>query len=322
MAIKDLGPLDWRTPIVTPDGRPTTEFQRRWITQEENNSQIGGIIIGSGPPTGVPADGAQYADTSTTPYTLYIGSGGAWGKVGVSSANPTAIAKDTAINGSAETFMRSDAAPAIQKASASQFGIVKVDGSTITESGGVISAVGGGSGGYPAVVSGGTNTSTSSSTNASKGIRLGRGITPLTLSSVVPRVNWNNTFSYYCTVGVADSAGVIQSILGTTSSRTGLPTGISDQRFDFPTPVILDQSTLTSGQDFFALVTCSNGSGGASFVLPLFIISENNVSLSGTFWTNVRAVTLFSAAPSVGQTIASWVSGLNCFRVSFFGIEN
>lgn len=63
-----------------------------------------------------------------------------------SAANPTATASDTAVNGSASTFTRSDSAPAIQKGSASQFGVVKADGSTITASGGVLSAVGGGSG--------------------------------------------------------------------------------------------------------------------------------------------------------------------------------
>jgi len=57
-----------------------------------------------------------------------------------SAANPTATASDTAVNGTATTFMRSDAAPAVQLGSASQFGVVKVDGTTITASGGVISA--------------------------------------------------------------------------------------------------------------------------------------------------------------------------------------
>lgn len=54
-------------------------------------------------------------------------------------ANPTATASDAAVNGSAATFMRSDGAPAIQKASSSQFGLVKVDGTTITAASGVIS---------------------------------------------------------------------------------------------------------------------------------------------------------------------------------------
>lgn len=146
MSVKGLGPLDWRIPIVTPDGRPTPEFQRRWANQISNNNEIGGITLGLGPPPAVPApeDGAQYADTSTNPYTIYIAFGGTWNLAGAASDNPSAIAGDVAIPGTADTFMRSDAAPAIQKASSSQFGIVKVDGTTITESGGVISAVGGG----------------------------------------------------------------------------------------------------------------------------------------------------------------------------------
>ena len=58
-------------------------------------------------------------------------------------ANPSGTAGPAAVNGSAATFLRSDGAPAVQKGSASQFGIVEVDGTTITASGGVISSVGG-----------------------------------------------------------------------------------------------------------------------------------------------------------------------------------
>ncbi len=156
MSVTNLGPLDWRIPIVTPEGRPTQEFQRRWASQISNNSQIGSITIGSGPPPANPAptDGAQYADTSTNPYTLYVGGAGVWNLAGSSGANPTAVAGDVAINGSASTYMRSDAAPAIQKASSSQFGIVKVDGTTITETGGVISAAGGSGVGWTTIASG------------------------------------------------------------------------------------------------------------------------------------------------------------------------
>lgn len=68
--------------------------------------------------------------------------GGTGGTSGVPTpANPTATAGPIAVNGSASTFLRSDGAPAIQKASNSQFGIVEVDGTTITASAGVISAV-------------------------------------------------------------------------------------------------------------------------------------------------------------------------------------
>lgn len=62
-------------------------------------------------------------------------------------ANPTATAGASAINGSAATFMRSDGAPPVAKASNSAFGIVEVDGTSIIAAGGVISATGGGGGG-------------------------------------------------------------------------------------------------------------------------------------------------------------------------------
>lgn len=79
----DTGPLDWRIAITDKSGRPTPEFQRRWNTQRNNNALIGTITFGSGAPTGTPADGAEYADISTTPALLYIGKGGSWLKAGV-----------------------------------------------------------------------------------------------------------------------------------------------------------------------------------------------------------------------------------------------
>ncbi|MDE2233593.1 MAG: hypothetical protein KGJ90_05835 [Patescibacteria group bacterium] len=61
--------------------------------------------------------------------------------IGGIAANPTATASDVAVNGTATTFMRSDAAPAVQKTSSTQFGLAKVDGTSITAAGGVISTV-------------------------------------------------------------------------------------------------------------------------------------------------------------------------------------
>ena len=48
-----------------------------------------------------------------------------------------------AVNGSATTAMRSDGAPAIQKGSNAQFGIVEGDGSTINCVAGVCTSIGG-----------------------------------------------------------------------------------------------------------------------------------------------------------------------------------
>jgi hypothetical protein len=58
-------------------------------------------------------------------------------------ANPTATAGPAAVNGTATTFMRSDAAPAIQKGLSTQFGIVECDNTTITCPGGVLTAAAG-----------------------------------------------------------------------------------------------------------------------------------------------------------------------------------
>src|SRR5215472_1471473 len=60
-----------------------------------------------------------------------------------SPGNPTATIGTSAVNGSAGTFMRSDAAPAAPQCSASTFGLCKPDGTTITASAGVITASGG-----------------------------------------------------------------------------------------------------------------------------------------------------------------------------------
>jgi hypothetical protein len=39
-SIDNLGPLDWRISIVDKSGRPTPEFQRRWNTQRNVNTQL------------------------------------------------------------------------------------------------------------------------------------------------------------------------------------------------------------------------------------------------------------------------------------------
>jgi hypothetical protein len=89
------------------------------------------------------------ASTLTGPELFYCVQGGADRKctatqvqtfAAPTAANPTGTAGPTAVNGSATTFLRSDGAPAIQKATSGQFGIVEVDGTTVTATGGVISA--------------------------------------------------------------------------------------------------------------------------------------------------------------------------------------
>jgi hypothetical protein len=62
---------------------------------------------------------------------------------GLAPANPTATAGAAAVNGTALTYMRADAAPAVAKAGPSTFGIMEPDGSTITCPAGVCTSIGG-----------------------------------------------------------------------------------------------------------------------------------------------------------------------------------
>ncbi len=110
--------------------------------------------------------------------------------------NPTATAGPTAINGSASTAMRSDGAPAIQKGTNAQFGIVEGDNATITCVLGVCSTIGGGSAGGG--VDGGTNFVTVTGTGAISGtpnlVYIGSGWTTgtLTLPQISALANKND----------------------------------------------------------------------------------------------------------------------------------
>lgn len=144
--------------------RATTDtLTNKTISSSTNTIGTGTVLEGVTMTLGSDATGDIYYRNSSGVLTrLAIGGAGTFlaggGSVPAYStpsyptgANPTATAADVAVNGVATTFMRSDAAPAVQKASASQFGIVEVDGTTITASGGVITAVGGGGGGVSSV---------------------------------------------------------------------------------------------------------------------------------------------------------------------------
>jgi hypothetical protein len=142
------------------------------------------------------------------------GTGAACGGSGSSGANPTATASDTAVNGVATTFMRSDAAPAIQKTSASVFGLAKVDGTTITATAGVISAVGGGAtGANPTATAGPTAVNGSATTfmrsDGAPAIQLGTGSAPGLVQCGL---------GLTCTSGVASSAVTQRN--NTTTSDT------------------------------------------------------------------------------------------------------
>lgn len=107
-----------------------------------------GLNLPQGAAPTSPANG----DVWTTSAGIYVQiAGGTVGPLGTGGggggtpANPTATAGPAAVNGSATTYMRSDAAPAVQKGSSSLFGLMECDNTTVTCPGGVLTSVGGGS---------------------------------------------------------------------------------------------------------------------------------------------------------------------------------
>lgn len=350
--LRDIGPLTWNVPITDQTGRPTPEFQRRWDQQRSNNSFIGSVTLGTGVPTGTPEDGAEYIDTSIAPYVLYVGSSGTWHQVSsrifldladvpnsyttnylvqvnasadglvfnpLSSftANPTAIASDVAVNGSATTFMRSDAAPAIQKTSSTQFGVVKVDGTTITAVGGVIS------GASPVTAANPTATASNTAVNGVATTYMRSDAAPaiqLGSSSVFGLLKVDGTT-------ITASGGVISaasSITGANPTATASDTAINGSAITFmrsdAAPAIqkasssvfglvkVDGTTITASG---GIISSTGGGGGGTTYLTQAVLLGGNpttafcfrgflVKVNDTF--KISALWAKAITPISGQT--------------------
>lgn len=114
----NVNALTWNVPISNPNGTPTPEFMRKWSQQAVQNGTI-------------PASAAQVSALldllGATPGDVLVRGSAGW--------VADAIHGDGTIDDTG--------ALVLNKASATAFGIVKVDGTTITATAGVISAVGG-----------------------------------------------------------------------------------------------------------------------------------------------------------------------------------
>jgi hypothetical protein len=235
------------------------------------------------------------------------GTGAACGGSGSTGANPTATAGPTANNGVATTFMRSDASPAIQLGSASQKGVVQVDGTTITATGGVISAVAGGTGTVTSV-SAGCGVSTSPNPITTTG-------TVAALATVNPQTGAN-----YAIV----------------SGDCGKLVNLSNAANQIPTLPIAS----TTGAGWFAQV-CNQGAGtqtitpttstigGAStFVLPagsaaapqcVTIVSDGTNYQVAPDFTRNAAITIASGTAVLGT---SAIASAACATVVTVGATN
>jgi hypothetical protein len=241
----------------------------------------------------------------------------------VASANPTATASDTAVNGSALTFMRSDAAPAIQKASASVFGIAKVDGTSIVATGGVLSAAAGGGTTlfHPGYVVGNWYMRTPGTAGAGAAITATAGrfipfipVQSVTISALGARVaavgSSNLQFAIYAGAVVAGQGWrPTGTALGTTGNVVN--TSVATVQGALGSSV-----SLTGGQVYFLAVMCGDATcvcttmvtGAGSTFWMIGDATLSNVFFSNESVTSVSTPTTFGTWPNV--TSATWTEAL------------
>ena len=289
------------------------------------------------------SEGSTLADQTwqcTTNATITVGttsqtwaqSGGGGGATG---ANPTATASDVAVNGSAATFMRSDGAPAIQKASSSQFGLVKVDGTTITAAAGVITAVTSAGGLFSQVMSATpTQASTglsnlvgtgAASSNTSTGQRLVGSSgqagayatsapgTPYSFVALLagnnanslPAIGWTDGTKYqfmYVNPGtIPSSFGQINVQNNSTLSAFVATAATGGNNYDL-------RLTWFKIRDDGTNVTYSVAVDGANFV-TVYTVAKASGYLGASGYTHPFVATMGGAATANDVTVMSWTQG-------------
>lgn len=146
-------PLQWNVPIVTQDGTPTAEFVRAWAQQQVTNGTIPNFTTGY--PLHYVFAASPLGPSQPPAFRLLVVAdipnlSSLYDIAGAAAAAQTAA---EAFAADASNISSGTVGPSfLPSATTAAFGVVKPDGTTITISGGVISAVGGGSGGGPASI--------------------------------------------------------------------------------------------------------------------------------------------------------------------------
>jgi hypothetical protein len=137
------------TATTTAVNGTSNNFMRSDAAPAIASTTFGGQSVGPGGSAIVQGNGAKIQLSTGSPVSGNCGAYDASGNIidagapcgGAAGANPTATAGATATNGTASTFMRSDAAPAVAQGTNAVKGIVEGDGTSISLSSGVASSV-------------------------------------------------------------------------------------------------------------------------------------------------------------------------------------
>lgn len=200
-------------------------------------------------------------------------------------ANPTGTASNIANNGTAPSFMRSDATPAIQLASNTQFGLAKVDNSTIIAIGGVISAPN----------SGGTVTSVAAGCGVSTG---GSPITTTGTVSASPTINAQTGTSY--TVQATDCGSLI-TLSNASAVGVNLPVATGSFAAPYYTTVVnIGVGTVTITPTTSTINGTSNLSLTSFQSVDIYSVGGNYIATTGK--------SSGSATITAGSTVTSGIT--------------
>lgn len=237
-----VNPLNWQVPIVNKDGTPTNEFMRKWQQQGAVNGSVPNLALGQ--PVHYVFAASPAGPASPPAFRLLV------------AADIPALAYDAlgaaaTAQTNAETFATA-AVAAIPHASATVFGLVKVDNTTITAVGGVISSVGGGSsGGAASIQDSGTAIKLALSDANGQLVLDGSG-NPVFVPEVFPAASL--PFPTLSSIGGVEAIAAVTHNFLTAISTAGVPalaqpatTDLSDCASGSWTPIDASGAGLTFG---------------------------------------------------------------------------
>ncbi len=209
---------------------------------------------------------------------------------GATGANPTATAGPAAINGVATTFMRSDASPAVQKASNTQFGLMEGDGSTINCVAGVCTATTGGGGSVTtvSVVTANGVSGTVATATSTPAITLSLGaITPSSVNgNTVPTAS--DTVALLAATQTLSNKTLVAPALGTPAS--GVATNLTGTAAGLTAGNVTTNANMTGDVTSVGNATTLTNAAVIAKVLTGYVSGAGTVSAADSILSAIQKI--------------------------------